>query len=410
MIELLKLSLVLFLLIFLIKMKIPVGISLLSGGILVGLLFGMPVTMILKDTVSAAVAGETLRLLILVILIVFFGNLLKLIENLRDLTKALENLVKNTKVVLMMLPAVIGLLPMPGGALISAPMVEEVGARRGLSPEMKTTMNYWFRHVWEYCFPLYPGIVLSAALLGVVLWKIVAGQIVLTFAMIILGIVFCTRKVKLLDKDAGFEEELKNPLLLLFKSIWPVVLVVALDLFFKVDLLVALGFVIVLLIFSRKVRSKDVLMILRETITFDVVILIFGIMIFKSLLESSGAVKIMPQQMMLLGIPKAAVTGIIPLTVGLLTGVTAAFVGVSYPILLPFLIPDQIDWGLVMLLYACGFMGVMLSPVHFCLILTKDYFQADLLKVYKLILPPALLLILFALLLVIFGYPWALIK
>jgi hypothetical protein len=31
----------------------------------------------------------------------------------------------------------------------------------------------------------------------------------------------------------------------------------------------------------------------------------------------------MPEQMMLLGIPKAAVTGIIPLTVGLLTGVTA---------------------------------------------------------------------------------------
>jgi hypothetical protein len=113
--------------------------------------------------------------------------------------------------------------------------------------------------------------------------------------------------------------------------------------------------------------------------------------------------------MMLLGIPKAAVAGIVPLTVGLLTGVTTAFVGVSYPILLPFLIPDQVNWGLVMLVYACGLMGVMLSPVHFCLILTKDYFKADLLKVYKMILPPALLLILFAFFLVILGYPWALI-
>lgn len=410
MIELLKLSLVLFLLIFLIKKKIPVGISLFSGGILVGLLFGMPVSLIIREAVSAAVDGETLRLLILVILIVFFGNLLRLIENLRDLTKALENLVRNTKVVLMMLPAVIGLLPMPGGALMSAPMVEEVGARRGLPPEIKTSMNYWFRHVWEYCFPLYPGIILSAALLGVGWWGIVAAQIVLTFAMIVLGFAFCTRKVKLSGNDASLGDALKNPFLLLVKSIWPVMLVVMLNLFLKVDLVIALSFVIALLIFQRRVKSKDILRILKQTVTFDVVVLILGIMIFKNLLQASGAVKIMPEQMMLLGIPKAAVTGIIPLTVGVLTGVTTAFVGVSYPILLPFLIPDQVDWGLVMLLYACGFMGVMLSPVHFCLILTKDYFKADLLKVYKLILPPALLLILFAVFLVILGYPWALIK
>jgi hypothetical protein len=410
MIELLKLSLVLFLLILLIKKKVPVGISLFSGGVLVGLLFGMPVFLILKKSLSAAMEWETLHLLILVILIVFFGNLLGLIENLRDLTKALENLVKNTKVVLMMLPAVIGLLPMPGGALLSAPMVEKVGARKGLSPEIKTTMNYWFRHVWEYCFPLYPGIILAAALLGVGLWRIVAVQIVLTFAMIILGLAFCTRKVKLPGNDEGFENGLKSPFLLLAKSIWPVMLVVMLNLFFKVHLIIALVFVIVLLIFLKKVKSKDILRILKQTVTFDVVALILGIMIFKGLLETSGAVEVMPEQMMLLGIPKAAVTGIIPLTVGLLTGVTTAFVGVSYPILLTFLIPDQVDWGLVMLLYACGFMGVMLSPVHFCLILTKDYFKADLLKIYKLILPPALLLILFAVLLVALGYPWALIK
>ena len=410
MIELLKLSLVLFLLIFLIKKKVPVGISLFSGGVLVGILFGMPASLILRETLSAAVDGATLRLLLLVILIVFFGNLLRLIENLRDLTKALENLVRNTKVVLMLLPAVIGFLPMPGGALLSAPMVEEVGARKGLSPEIKTTMNYWFRHVWEYCFPLYHGIILAAALLGVGLWRIVAVQIVLTLAMIILGLAFCTRKVKLPGNDEGFENGLKSPFLLLVKSVWPVMLVVMLNLFFKINLVIALSFVIALLIFLKKVKSKDILRILKQTVTFDVVALILGIMIFKNLLQASGAVEVMPEQMMLLGIPKAAVTGIIPLAVGLLTGVTTAFVGVSYPILLPFLIPDQVDWGLVMLLYACGFMGVMLSPVHFCLILTKDYFKADLLKIYKLILPPALLLILFALLLVILGYPWTLIK
>ena len=374
-----------------------------------GLLFGMPVSQILKKSLSASVERETLSLLGLVILIVFFGNLLKLIENLSDLTKALENLVRNTKMVLMMIPAVIGFLPMPGGALLSAPMVEEVGKRKALSPEIKTMMNYWFRHIWECCFPLYAGIILSSALLQVSLWKIVAAQIILSLFMVILGLVFCASKVKLQESDSGFENKLKKPFLLLVKSIWPVVLVVILSLFLKIDMMIALGFVILLLIFTRKVKFKAILIIFKETVTFDVVVLILGVMIFKGLLDSSGAVKVMPEQMMRLGIPKMAVVGIIPLTIGVLTGVTSAFVGVSYPILLPFLIPHQVDWGLVMLIYACGFIGVMLSPVHFCLILTKDYFRADLLKVYKLILPPSLLLILLALLLVLLGYPWALI-
>jgi integral membrane protein (TIGR00529 family) len=409
MIELLKLSLILILLIFLIKKKIPVGISLFCGGILLGLLFGMPVFQILKKSLSSAVEKETLNLLGLVILIVFFGNLLKLIENLSDLTKALENLVRNTKVVLMMIPAVIGFLPMPGGALLSAPMVEEVGTRKGLSPEIKTMMNYWFRHIWECCFPLYAGIILSSALLQVSLWKIVAVQFILSPFMVILGLVFCTSKVKLQESDSSLENKLKKPFLLLVKSIWPVVLVVALSLFLRIDMMIALGLVILLLIFIRKVKFKAILTIFKETVTFDVVVLILGVMIFKGLLDSSGAVKVMPEQMMRLGIPKLAVVGIIPLTIGVLTGVTSAFVGVSYPILLPFLIPHQVDWGLVMLVYACGFIGVMLSPVHFCLILTKDYFKADLLKVYKLILLPSLFLILLALLLVISGYPWAIV-
>ena len=374
-----------------------------------GLLFGMPVYQILKKSLSASVERETLSLLGLVILIVFFGNLLKLIENLSDLTKALENLVRNTKMVLMMIPAVIGFLPMPGGALLSAPMVEEIGRRKGLSPEIKTMMNYWFRHIWECCFPLYAGIILSSALLQVSLWKIVAAQIILSLFMVILGLVFCAGKVKLQESDSGFENKLKKPFLLLVKSVWPVVLVVVLSLFLKIDMMIALGFVILLLIFTRKVKFKAILIIFKETVTFDVVVLILGVMIFKGLLDSSGAVKVMPEQMMRLGIPKMAVVGIIPLTIGVLTGVTSAFVGISYPILLPFLIPDQVNWGLVMLVYACGFIGVMLSPVHFCLILTKDYFKADLLKIYKLILPPSLLLILLALLLVLLGYPWALI-
>jgi hypothetical protein len=49
--------------------------------------------------------------------------------------------------------------------------------------------------------------------------------------------------------------------------------------------------------------------------------------------------------------------------------------------------------GLVSLGFAAGFAGVMLSPVHLCYVLTCEYFQVDIAKVYRrLFIPSALVL------------------
>jgi hypothetical protein len=37
--------------------------------------------------------------------------------------------------------------------------------------------------------------------------------------------------------------------------------------------------------------------------------------------------------------------------------------------------------------FAAGFIGVLISPVHLCLVLTREYFKADMWGVYKKIIP-----------------------
>ena len=49
----------------------------------------------------------------------------------------------------------------PYGAVDEA--VKEAAADADMRPEHKAFVNYWFRHIWEYISPLYPGIVLAAA-------------------------------------------------------------------------------------------------------------------------------------------------------------------------------------------------------------------------------------------------------
>ncbi|RLA99456.1 MAG: hypothetical protein DRG55_07825, partial [Deltaproteobacteria bacterium] len=42
---------------------------------------------------------------------------------------------------------------------------------------------------------------------------------------------------------------------------------------------------------------------------------------------------------------------------------------------------EVIPYGL--LAYGFGYMGMMLTPMHLCLLVTKDYFRADFLKTYR---------------------------
>ncbi|GAG60110.1 unnamed protein product, partial [marine sediment metagenome] len=78
----------------------------------------------------------------------------------------------------------------------------------------------------------------------------------------------------------------------------------------------------------------------------------------------------------------------------LMTGITHAAVGISFPIIMPFLFPETgINMGSVVLAFMAGFAGVLLSPVHVCLSITKDYFNADSKKLYKLLVPAVLIML-----------------
>ncbi len=86
----------------------------------------------------------------------------------------------------------------------------------------------------------------------------------------------------------------------------------------------------------------------------------------------------------------------------LLTGVNHAYVGISFPILLPIFGSENPDMVLVLFAYVSGFVGILLSPAHLCLVLTLDFFKADLRDVYKILLWPTVVIFIAAFLVLLF--------
>ena len=381
------------------RKKIALGITLLTGALLLGILFGLDPLSISRAAYKASIEKQTLLLLGVVLLIAIMGNILKLIENFDALVNSLESLIQDNRVVMAIVPAIIGLLPMPGGALVSAPMAGEVGKRLGLSKEKKTFFNYWFRHIWEYIFPLYPGIILVSSLLNVPIEEIIKVQFPLTMAAILGGTFFALKKIENLDVPVSNKVNKLSDLKTLFLSIWPIILVLFSCFILKLPLILSLLGTVILLILLEKLGWDRTIRVLKESISLKTIFLILGIMVFKKVLVTSGASAILPESLKAIGIPHYVILLVLPFIVGLMVGDTAGFVGITFPVLYPFMYTGSVNLTLSMLAFAGGYAGVLLSPTHLCLVLTGEYFDADLSKVYRMLLVPVAFVVILAIML-----------
>ena len=91
-------------------------------------------------------------------------------------------------------------------------------------------------------------------------------------------------------------------------------------------------------------------------------------------------------------IPVLLIIMIMPFVSGLITGIAIGFVGTSFPLVIPLFqaLPTYDSMALAAVAFTFGFMGMMLSPVHLCFLVSKDYYKAGLLKSYRYLALPIL--------------------
>ncbi|AHF79435.1 TIGR00529 family membrane protein [Thermococcus paralvinellae] len=387
MIEVLKLLITFVLVIILIRLKVHVGISIFAGSILLGILFGLTPLELIKAFYYSSTAWSTVRLILIIVFIMAMTNVFSQIGYLKDMEKAIKELFPKAKYSLAMLPALIGLMPMPAGALVSAPMIEEVANKLNLKPEEKTVVNYWFRHVWEFSWPMYQAIIIASAILGIAVRDFSIKMFPLTILMIIIGYVLLLRPIKDETSETGNRKEGAK---LLLKATYPILVIILVSIILGYDMVYGalIGFISAL---APHFRNLDRKQILKRGVQPKIVFLLLAVMYFKYLLQTTGAVSALPEAIIQLNLPVTFVITLTPFIVGLMTGISFAYVGMAFPLLLPFFT----SFDKIALAYLSGYMGMLFSPVHLCLVFSAEYYKAELERVYrKLLVPGAVLFIL----------------
>jgi integral membrane protein (TIGR00529 family) len=391
--DLLKLALILGVTIYLLTRKWDLGLILLIDSLLVGVLYLYPPLELLRSIWRGLVAVQTLKLCGAVFLVLVLAELLRRTASMLKMVNALQVLVPDGRIVLAIIPAVIGMMPMIGGAMFSAPMVDGLGTRLKASPWRKTFVNYWFRHSMEYVFPLYQSLLLVSAILGISVYTFIGASYPLTLAMVaggvLWGLVGLTRPERE-SVDGRRRAAWRN----LAVGTWPLLLVILLVVVLQIDILVGLGAVCALLMAVKRIGPRQWWDVLKRSVPLKTFSAILGVMAFKQVMEDSGAVQTIPAALAALGLPNLLVAFFVPFLIGLLTGTPPAAMALGVPVVAPLLDTPHIDLvaGGVWMFVGC-FGGILLSPLHLCLALTREYFGAEWGEMYKRIVPSVALVI-----------------
>jgi len=386
--------------------------SLLGGSLVFAFWIGISPLQFVLVAADRVVNLSNLALIILVCLVMTLSGQMKINGLVEELVASIRGTF-SSKASIAILPAVIGLLPMPGGALFSAPLLDNFDNLPGVNQEIKTRINYWFRHVWEYAWPLYPGIIFACDIAGIELWMAFLVGLPVSFVAILTGsFVFLSKIPKETKEDKLKRKANRHFSIIPFLPIITVVITYFIVQFFipaiarenqYLPMVISLTIAIITVQLMRPLNGKSWKDLILSKNMLNMAILIVMVRIYGAFIETDlngiAVVQMMTDEMQSFGIPSLPLVILLPFISGMTMGVSVGFAGASIPVVVATL-GNNPSLGLllstVMFAYTCGFMGTMLSPLHVCLIVTCDYYESGFTKALRSILFPALIMMSFA--------------
>ena len=365
--------------------KAPLGPVLVITGLIMAVIGGRPVSAMADAAVKIFTTASSLQTLIVVLEIGVLGSLLKQYGLLDKIVRAMSQLVPSKKALIMALPAIMGLLPVPGGAFLSAPFVDELGNDLQLSGERKSVINLYFRHISMFILPYNTTMLAVLSALPQVNPYHLIG-LTLPFAVFYLvSAWFCyVRSAPSVKAPAGENrlQALKDVLLYLS----PIYLALLLNVVAGLAMYQSLLLCIVLVFFLIGKDKSQYLQNVVKGLNFNTLLMLAGVYYLQNTVKGMDAVmsgmgSVMTGQSIwgfVLLVP------VIALAFGISTGVNLVPMSILLPLVANLNLPPLAQTVYAMYVVLWCFFGYYFSPFHLCHLLSIQYMGCDAKPVYRL--------------------------
>lgn len=312
-----------------------------------------------------------------VLLIAFVVGVIPLIGGVLETSGQMDRLVANMRIgkraFFAAAPALLGMLPMPGGALLSAPLIERGGAN--VSPDLKVAGNVWFRHAFLLVYPLGSSLIASTKIASVGLYPAILFLFPAFIATSLIGYITLLRRV-----NGKMDYADKFSLAGLLVPLGIVLAAPAIDILLKsalslpyAEIGTAVGVVVSLIL--AMVKGRIGASVLREVNRrmrpWKYVALILAMFVFLNTFTVSGAPEIIAR----LELPPVILCIVIGFVLGVITGRIQAPIAIVVPIFMT--THGAMTLAAFAVTYFAVYLGYVISPVHPCVSVSLEYFSVS---------------------------------
>jgi len=314
-------------------------------------------------------------------------GLIPLIGEVMSETGQMDRLIGNMRIgrraFLMLSPALIGMLTMPGGALLSAPIVDRAGG--DLPRGEKAGINVWFRHILYLVYPISANFIVATEAANLELYRPIPYLAVLLLFSLLLGYIFLLRRCHgRIEYERRFSlKDLIQPLIILLLA---PIMDASIRAFLNPQVkeagtLIAVSSSLALAIIIGGVKPFDLRRMAVKAKPWSFAAMMIGIIFFLDVFRSSGIPELLRDLPLSPGIIYC-----IAFALGFSTGRIITPAGIIFPVYISRF--GSISPSRFALIYYGIFLGYVLTPVHPCVSLTIKMLKTEVKDYMKVMIPP----------------------
>ncbi len=380
------------LIVILIVARKNLPLALLCGAIILGL-FTLPLVSILDEIIHTFTDLSIIFLALAMGVIPMIGGVMKASGQMDDLV---NNLRIGRKGLMALSPAIMGLLPMPGGALLSAPILEKGG--EGVADDLKSVINNWFRHLFVMIYPLSSALIASAKISNLNLYTAALSLLPVFAFALFLGYIFFIRKVhgNIIYSSSFSLKKLLIPLCIILIAPFLDFILKKIFAFHVKEIATLIGVSTAFILSWRLSRTKlNLKEISKKMKPWNFSLIILGMFIFLHIFQSSNVADLIAS----IPLPPATLCVVAGFILGFATGRVLLPASIILPVYLATSVISPFAFAII---YTSIFFGYIISPVHPCVCVTIEYFNVPLKKFFKLLAAPTFIIFVITLLISIF--------
>lgn len=312
-----------------------------------------------------------------VLLLALVVGLIPMIGGALEVSGEMDRLVKNLRIgrkpFLALSPALLGMLPMPGGALLSAPLVERGAAET--PADIKAAANVWFRHTVLLVYPLGSALIASAKIASLDVYRVIPFLIPAFLITFLLGYFFLLRRV-----DGRGEYQGRFSLVGLLTPLIIILAAPGLDLLVKgtfpipypeIGTAVGVGVSFLLAVGIGHLGRRDLKEIAHKMQPWKFSLIILAMFLFLNVFKASGV----PESLAALSLPPVILCVVIGFALGLITGRIQTPTSIIIPIFLTTY--GTMSAAAFAVTYFAVYLGYILTPIHPCISVSVEYFSTS---------------------------------